>query len=90
MHINKYTSPDEVPGDIQIALDPEVTVGSFVTVLNNSGDARYHVAKVIDITDQNVMVHYYGSISRQLSGAKWIPLYHHPGTSQIVQHDLQP
>ena len=38
MHLSKYTSPDEVPGDIQIALDPEVTVGSFVAVLDGSGD----------------------------------------------------
>ena len=89
MHLNKYTSPDQVPGDIQIALDPEVTVGSFVAVLDETGDARYHVAKVIDITDQNMMVHYYGTKSRQLRGAKWVSLYHHPGTNQIVQHEIQ-
>lgn len=89
MHLNKYTSPDQVPGDVQIALDPEVTVGSFVAVLDETGDNRYHVAKVIDITDQNVMVHYYGTKSRQLRGAKWVSLYHHPGTNQIVQHELQ-
>ena len=52
-------------------------------------EGRYHVAKVIDITDQNIMVHYYGTKSRQLRGAKWVSLYHHPGTNQIVQHEIQ-
>ena len=89
MHINKYTSPEQVPGDIQIALDPEITVGSFVAVLDSSDDTRYHIAKVIDITDQNVIVHYYGTKSRALRGAKWMPLYHQPGTNQIVQHEVQ-
>ena len=64
--MNKYL----VPGDIQIALDPEVKVGSFVDVLDSSDDTRYHIAKVIDITDQNVMVHYCGPKSRQLRGVK--------------------
>ena len=76
MYINKYTSPEQVPGDIQIALDPEITVGSFVAVLDSSDDTRYHIAKVIDITDQNVMVHYYSTKSRALRGAKWMSLYH--------------
>ena len=89
MHLSKYTSPDEVSGDIQIALDPEVTVGSFVAVLDGSGDKRYHIAQVIDLTDNNVMVHYYGTKSKQLRGAKWISMYHHPGTNQMVQHEVQ-
>ena len=75
--------------DIQIKLDPEVTVGLYVEVLDSLDDVRYHAAKVIDITDQNVMVHYYDTKIRQLREAKWVPLYHHPDTNQIVQHDLQ-
>ena len=55
MHINKYRSLDQVSEDTEIALDPEVTVGSFFTVLDSSDDSRYHVVKVIDITDQNLM-----------------------------------
>ena len=58
-------SPDEVPGDIQIILDLEVTVGSFVAVLDSSGD---HVAQVIDITDTSVLVHCYGTKISRLSG----------------------
>ena len=53
MHMNKYTSPDEVPGEKQISLDTEVTVGSFVVVLDSSGDIHYKVAEMIDITDTN-------------------------------------
>ena len=88
MHLSKYTSPDEVPGDIQIALDPTVTVGSFVAVLDSSGDRHYHVAKVTDVTDTNVWVHYYGTRSRELRGAKYIPMYHHPETNHYVQHEM--
>ena len=51
----------------QIELDPEVTVGSFVAVLDSSDNTRYHM---IDITDQNMMVHYYDTKIRQLRGAK--------------------
>ena len=61
-----YNSLDQVSGDFQIELDPEVTVGSFVTVLDRSDDSRYHAAKVIDITGQNVTVHYYDTKSRQI------------------------
>ena len=53
MRMNKYTSPDEVPGEIQISLDTEVTVGSFVVVFDSSGDIHYNVAEMIDITDTN-------------------------------------
>ena len=31
----KYTFLDEVPGNIQIELDPEVAMGSFVVVLDS-------------------------------------------------------
>ena len=89
MYTNKYNSPDQVSGDIQITLDPEVTVGSFVVVLDSSGGSRYHVVKVIDITDQNVMVNCYDIKSRQPRGAKLVSLYHRLGTKQMVQHDLQ-
>ena len=43
---------------------------------------------MIDITDQNVMVHYYDIKNRQLRGAKWVTLYH-PDAHQIVHHDVQ-
>ena len=34
-------------------------------------------------------VHYYGTRSRQIRGAKWVGLYQHPGTNQVVQHEPQ-
>ena len=86
MHLSKYKSPDRVPGDIQVALDPEVTVGSFIALLDDTDDNRYHIAKVIDITDDNTTVHYHGTMSRQLRGAAWKPLFHHPGTNEVTLH----
>ena len=87
MHLCKYKSLDQVPGDLQIAVDTEITVGSFIAVLDDSEDRRYHVAKVIDITDDNTVVQYYGTKGRQLRGAKWMALFHHPGTNEVVPHE---
>ena len=89
MHLTKYTSLDQVTGDILVPIDNEITVGSFVAVLDSDEDTRYHVAKVIDITDDNTVLHYYGTRSRQIRGAKWVGLYQHPGTNQVVQHEPQ-
>ena len=73
----------------QIALDPTVSVGSlFVAVLDSSGDNHYHVAKVTDVTDTNVWVHYHGDKSRKIRGIKCASMYHHPGTNLVVQHDV--
>ena len=89
MHLSKYTSPNQVPGELQVAVDNEITVGSYIAILDNSDDKHYHVAKVIDITDANTTVHYYSTKSRQLRGAKWTALFHHPGTNQVVPHEPQ-
>jgi hypothetical protein len=87
MHLSKYKSLDQVPGDIQIAIDTEITVGSFIALLDDTDDSNYHVAKVIDITDDNTVVHYHDTKSRQLRGAKWTALFHHPGTNEVIQRD---
>ena len=39
MHMSMYKSPDHVPGDLQVAIDNEITVGSFVAVLDDSEDS---------------------------------------------------
>ena len=33
------------------------------------------------------MIQYYATKSRQLRGAKWTVLFHHPGTNEIVPHE---
>ena len=35
------------------------------------------------------MSHYHDTKSRQLRGVKWVSLHHHPGTNQVVQHEMQ-
>jgi hypothetical protein len=89
MHLSKYTSMNQVPGDLQVALDNEITVGCFIAVLDDSDDKLYHVAKVIDITDQHTTLHYYGTRGRQLRGCVWKALYIEPGSNHIVQHQLE-
>ena len=33
------------------------------------------------------MIQYYGTKSKQLRGAKWTALFHHPGTNELVPHE---
>ena len=89
MHMLKYKSPDEVPADLQMHIDKTVSVGSYVAVLDDSEDKHYHIAQVIDITDENTTIHYLGTGGRQLRGAKWKKLYHLPGSNAISTEEPQ-
>ena len=83
MHMLRYKSPEEVPADLQMYVDNTVSVGSYVAVLDDSEDRHYHVAQVIDITDENTTIHYLGTGGRNLRGAQWKKLYHLPGSNTI-------
>ena len=89
MHMLKYRSPDEVPANLQMHIDNTVSVGSYVAVLDDSEDRYYHVAQVIDITDENTTIHYLGTKGRQLRGALWKKLYHLPGSNEISVEEPQ-
>ena len=64
-------------------VDNTASVGSYVAVLDDSEDRHYHVAQVIDITDENTTIHYLGTGGRNLRGAQWKKLYHLPGSNAI-------
>ncbi len=89
MHMLKYRSMDEVPASLQMNIDNTVSVGSYVAVIDDTEDRHYHVAQVIDITDENTTIHYLGTNSRQLRGATWRKLYHLPGSNEISEHEPQ-
>ena len=89
MHINKYRAADEVPAALQLAIDYTVCVGSYIAVLDDENDQHYHMAQVIDMTDQITTIHYMGTKSRRLRDAKWIKLFHHPGTGDVVTEQPQ-
>jgi len=89
MHMSKYRSSDEVPADLQMHIDNTISVGSYVAVLDDSEDRNYHIAQVIDITDENTTIHYLGTGGRQLRGALWKKLYHLPGSNEISVHEPQ-
>ena len=83
-HLTPYTAIDEVPAALQIAHDNTIWVGSFVAVIDNAEDRRYHIAQVVDMTDTNTTLHYMGTKSKTLRSAQWKLLYHHPGTGEVV------
>ena len=89
MHLNRYRAIDEVPAALQMPIDYTVSVGSYVAVLDNTNDRHFHIAQVLDITDLTTKIHYMGTTARNLRGAKWTKLYHHPGSNRIVTQQPQ-
>ena len=84
MHMSPYTSQEPVPAELQLHVDTTVSVGSFVAVLDNTGDRHYHVAKVTDIGETLTHLHYYATKTPRLWNAIWKPLYALPHTNVIV------
>ena len=87
MHMLKYRSLDEVPADLQMHIDNTISIGSYIAVKDDSDDTNYHIAEVIDVTDENTTIHYLGTNGRQLRGALWKKLYHLPGSNEISTHE---
>ena len=52
-------------------IDNTISVGSYVTVLDDSENRHYHVVQVIDITDENTMIHYLDTGGRNLRSDQW-------------------
>ena len=86
MHMLKYRSLDEVPADLQMHIDNTISIGSYIAVKDDSEDNHFHIAEVIDVTDENTTIHYLGTNGRQLRGAKWQKLYHLAGSNEITTH----
>ena len=86
MHIHRYRATEQVPAALQLVIDHTVSVGSYVAVLDTYDSPRYHLAQVIDITDENTTLHYLGTKSRRLRDATWTKLYHHPGSGEVVMY----
>jgi hypothetical protein len=78
MHLNPY-APDAVVEEEQRAVqDNSVTVHSYVAVLDDTDDTNYHVAQVIDFTDDLTTLHYLATGSKTLRSAVWKYMYHSP------------
>ena len=87
MHMSPYTSSEMVPVQLQVHIDNTVSVGSYVAVLDNSNDTKYHIAKVLDIGELTTTLHYYGTKGNRLRNALWRPVYSHPRTNVIVMQE---
>ena len=84
MHISPYTSSGRVPAELQLKVDTTVTPNTFVAVLDDSSDKKYHIAKVLDVGERSTTLHYYATKGRKLRGATWRGLYHHPHSNVIL------
>ena len=76
MHMHRYKPDQHVLYEQRAVHDNNVMVGPFVTVLDTAGDAHYHVAKVISITETCTKLHYLGTQSKQLRSTVWQYLFH--------------
>ena len=84
MHMSPYTSSHEVPAQLQLHIDNTVSVGTYVAVLDNDNDTKYHIAKVLDINEHTTKLHYYCTKGKRLRSAKWQPLYVSPNSNMVV------
>jgi len=87
MHISPYNSDKEVAPQLQLHIDTTVSVGTYVAVIDTTGDTRYHLAQVIDIGEDQTLVHYHATRGKKLRGATWRPIYKHPNTNRYVMEE---
>lgn len=76
MHMHHYKPDQHVLYEQRAVHDNNIMVGSYVAVLDTAGDANYHVAKVVSITETCTKLHYLGTKSTQLRSAVWRYLFH--------------
>ena len=68
MHISPYTATDLVAAELQLHVDTTINEGSYVVVLDNTGDTKYHIAKVIEVGEQTTRLPC-TTTSRRLGGS---------------------
>ena len=76
MHMIPYRPDTVVQEEQRFIQDNSVTVGSYVAVMDDSEDDHYHIAQVIEMTDDLTTLHYMGTGSKTLRSAVWKPMYH--------------
>ena len=82
-NVRPYKSKGE-PMLYQLINDTAVTKDSFIAVLDDIDDQRYHLANVIDIHDDLVTVHYYATRSQNIVNAVWKPLWMTPRRKEVT------
>ena len=66
--------PVDADDDQQLRLD-DFQINDLIAVLDDAGDTEWHLARVTDIVDGHLEVHYFGTSGRALSSAKFRPVY---------------
>ena len=78
MHMSPYAPDQHVLYEQRAIQDNSITIGSFVAVLDDADDVRYHVARIVDMNDELTTLHYLGTGSKKLHSAVWKFAYHNP------------
>jgi transposase InsO family protein len=78
MHLNPYTPDLQVIEEQRAVQDNSITVNSYIAALDGAEHDNYHIAQVIDITDDLLTLHYMGTGSNNLRSAIWKYMYHNP------------
>merc|ERR1712078_95547 len=76
MHMIPYRPDTVVQEEQRLMQDNSVTVNSYVAVLDDTEDDHYHIAQVVEMTDDLTTLHYMGTGSKNLRSAVWKYMYH--------------
>ena len=71
---NTIDVPVDADDDQQLSLD-DFQINDLIAVLDDAGDTEWHLARVTDIVDGHLEVHYFGTSGQALSSAKFRPVY---------------
>ena len=88
MHLNPYTPDLQVIEEQRAVQDNSITVNSYIAALDGAEHDNYHIAQVIDITDDLLTLHYMGTGSNNLRSA--IMEIHVPQPQRCGSEILQP
>ena len=77
INLNHYKSQD-TSNLRQPEIDKDVIINDFVAMRDEEDNPhidKYHIAKVLDVNEDNIKVWYYGTYQRNIKSAKWRPIY---------------
>ena len=83
MNLRHYNSK-EAPNIYQLTHDLVVHKGAYVAVRDETPNIFYHIAKVTNIGEDTITVHYMGTSGSNLSSATWSLAYAKPHSGKIV------
>ena len=78
INIQPWRGNTTSPNLPKLQRDDTISIGSMVAVLDDDEDKHYHLAQVLDITNDEITLWYAATKSKKLKSARWRLLYRDP------------